>query len=220
MSTLTLEQQEAVRARLAVGNIPVGLGDELHACSMARINLALDRGLTDTIPDCMSPVIGRWMIAIQDAMPEVMRNSMGWRMAAADAAGTGREHEAERLALMLDWMWGTVLPELRPLADAQGFGVEWLAMTTERTKEAAAAVAEAAAAFAEAAAAAAEAAAEAAAAVAQADAVAAAESVAEAAAAAAESVAEAAAAFAEADADAWTKFNPIELLQKLNGVGQ
>jgi hypothetical protein len=132
MSTITLEQQTAIAAKLASMHLPSGLGDEHAACSIAAINLALSGELTDDIPPCMSKVIGKWIIGVQDAMPADMRNSGRWKSLLPLAAGTGRDKEKERLAIILDWMWGTVLPTLQPLADARGFGREWQTMTTER----------------------------------------------------------------------------------------
>jgi hypothetical protein len=134
MSTLTAEQIEAITAKIAgMANIPSGVGTEEAACSVAAINLALDGRLTDKIPACMSPAIGRWMIGVQDAMPTEMRNSAAWRNLIPLAAGTGRDHEAARLAIIMDWMWGTVLPQLQGIADAGGFGVEWQCMCKTRT---------------------------------------------------------------------------------------
>ena len=134
---LTTEQQTAIADRLASMHLPSGLGDEENACSIAAINLALTGTLTDKIPDCMSEVIGRWIIEIQDSMPDEMRNSPQWKSLLPLAAGTGREKEKERMQIILDWMWGTVLPTLQPLAEEKGFGAEWERMTTERTEEAA-----------------------------------------------------------------------------------
>jgi len=146
MSTITLEQHQAIAAKLAGMTLPSGLGDEEAACSIAAINLALTGQLTDDIPLCMSEAIGRWIIVVQDAMPDDMRNSRRWKSLLPLAAGTGRDHERERLTLILDWMWGTVLPTLQPLADKHGFGAQWQHMTTERTVAAAVAAADAAAA--------------------------------------------------------------------------
>ena len=137
MSTITIEQQQAISAKLAGMHLPSGLGDEHAACSIAAINLALSGKLTDDIPPCMSEVIGNWIIRVQDSMPGTMRNSDRWKQLLPLAAGTGRAKEQERLAVILDWLWGTVLPTLQPLADKQGFGTEWRRMTTERTKAAA-----------------------------------------------------------------------------------
>jgi hypothetical protein len=137
MSTITIEQQTAIAEKLATMTLPSGLGTEEAACSIAAINLALTGKLTDDIPPCMSEVIGRWIISAQDAMPDEMRNSERWKQLLPLAAGTGRDKEQERLQIILDWMWGTVLPTLQLLADANGFGAEWQTMTTERTGAAA-----------------------------------------------------------------------------------
>ena len=190
--------------------IPKGIGTEKAACSVAAINLALSGELTDRIPDCMSRVVGRWIIKVQDTMPAAMRNSREWRELLPLAAGTGRDREQERLARILDWMWETVLPTVQPLADEHGYGDQWRTMCDQRT-EAAARAAKAAAAWAGAAA---ERAAEAAEATAEAAAEAAAERAAEAwaawaaamaamAAASEAAAAERAMAAAEAEAAAW-----------------
>jgi hypothetical protein len=143
MSTITTDQQAAIAEKLANMHLPSGLGDEQSACSIAVINLALSGRLTAAIPNCMSEVIGRWVIAVQDAMPGEMRNSEEWKSLLPLAAGTGRGQEQARLDIILDWMWGTVLPSLQTLADQQGFGEQWQKMTTDRTVESANAAAEA-----------------------------------------------------------------------------
>lgn len=135
-STIMPEQEQAIAAFLDGRTIVSGLGTAAAACSVASINLALTGRLTDEIPDCMSQVIGRWIIRVQDAMPAEMRNSGEWRRLLPLAAGTGREHERERRDLVLDWMWG-VLSILQPLADRQGFGDPWRLMCELRTAEAA-----------------------------------------------------------------------------------
>jgi hypothetical protein len=104
--------------------------------------LALSGKLTVEIPDCMSEVIGQWIIVIQDAMPGDVRNSDRWKSLLPLAAGTGRVNEQERLDIILDWMWDIVLPSLQPLAGQHGFGEQWQKMTTERTFKAANAAAE------------------------------------------------------------------------------
>jgi hypothetical protein len=138
MSTISIEEQNKISAFLEGKHIPSGLGTEHEACSIAAINLALTGELTDTIPACMSPVIGKWIIKVQDAIPDVMRNSKEWRELLPLAAGTGREHEKARLALIMGWMWSDVLPALQSTADAGGYGTEWKAMCTLKTVYAAA----------------------------------------------------------------------------------
>ena len=135
-ATITPQQQQAISDLLATMELPVGLGTPEGACSIAAINLALTGELTDRIPDCMSMVIGRWIIRVQDAIPSQMRNSAEWKSLLPLAAGTGRDHEQERLQIILEWLWGTVLPSVQSIADHNGFGVEWRTMICDRTPEA------------------------------------------------------------------------------------
>ncbi len=145
MTTVWTQEADArLRDYLASHELVAGIGTEELACSVAAINLALTEKVTDAIPKCMSKVIGQWMIVVQDAMPSEMRNSPGWKRLLPMAAGTGREREEERLALVMNWMWGTVLPDLQSVADQGGFGAEWRTMCVEKSPEAAKAAAEAA----------------------------------------------------------------------------
>ncbi len=142
MTTVWTQEADArLRDYLASHEVAEGIGTEESACSVAAINLALTAELTDTIPMCMSKVIGQWMMIVQDEMPSEMRNSSGWKRLLPMAAGTGREREEERLALVMDWMWGTVLPDLQSVADQGGFGAEWRTMCVEKSPEAAKAAA-------------------------------------------------------------------------------
>ena len=138
MSTLGREDTRKIEVFLASHpRLAVGLGHVDKPCSVAAINLALTGELTDRIPDCMSEVVGAWIIDVQDVMPAVVRNSARWRRLLPQAAGTGRDHEKERLNVILDWMWDTVLPLAQSRADEHGLGSEWRKMSVERTKEAA-----------------------------------------------------------------------------------
>jgi len=227
-STITEQQRQAIALKLATMHLPAGLGDEHNACSIAAINLTLSGELSDTIPPCMSEVIGKWVIRAQDAMPDTMRNSSEWKRLLPLAAGTGREREQERLTIIMNWLWESVLPVVQPVADSGGYGEQWKEMLRQRTARDAARAADAAAdaayayvayayAAARAAARAADAAyAHAAYAYAAADAADAAYAYAAADAAADADAAAAAYAYAaDADAVAWTTFNPCGLLDKL-----
>ena len=142
MTTVWTQEADArLQDYLASHELVAGIGTEESACSVAAINLALTEKVTDTIPMCMSNVIGQWMIVVQDAMPSEMRNSSGWKCLLPMAAGTGHEREEERLALIMDWMWGTVLPDLQSVADRGGFGAEWRTMCVEKSPKAAGAAA-------------------------------------------------------------------------------
>lgn len=123
----------------------VGLGNgETDACSIAQINLALTGTLTDDIPDCMSEVIGSWIIVVQDSMSNEIRCSAEWRNLLPLASGTGRELEQERLDILLDWMWETGLVLVEPIAEQHGYGGEWRQMIDSRTEASAIAAMDAA----------------------------------------------------------------------------
>jgi hypothetical protein len=117
-------------------DIPIGIGTAEAACTIAGINLCLTGTLTDAIPDCMSDVIGRWVIVIQDAIPDAMRNSIKYRNLIPYLAGTGKLHEKERLDIITDWMW-RALSLHQSEAAAAGYGDAWAAMCTDRTADAA-----------------------------------------------------------------------------------
>jgi hypothetical protein len=220
----TTENRTKLEVYLATHSLPSGLGDEESACTLAAINLAITGKLTDVTPSCMSLVLGRTTIRMQDRMPDQMRNSKRYKRLIPDMPGTGRERETERLAVLMDWMWTVVLPQLQPLADNHGFGSAWKNMCEVKTPEAAADAADAAEAAADYVARAAEAAADYVARAAEA----AADYVARAAARAAEAAARAAEAAADyvaaADAAAnvvkfWEAVDPIGLLERMTYLG-
>jgi hypothetical protein len=132
----TDEHAANLKKYLETRTLPQGLGDKESACSIAAINLAINGKLTDDIPDCMSEVLGEAIIPLQDAIPGDMRNSDRYRAMLQRAPGTGRDKEEERVKVLMDWMWGTVLPQVQPYADKNGFGDEWRKMCKERTREA------------------------------------------------------------------------------------
>ena len=218
MSTITPTQEKAISELVSRMHLPQGRGTKESACSIAAINLALTGELTDDIPDCMSPVIGRWIMTIQDRMSDEMRNSEGWKHLLPYAAGTGREKEAERLALIMDWMWSTALPLGQELADKLGYGKEWKAMCELRTADAASYAASASSAASYAADAYAAYASSAAASVASAADAAA--SVASAAASVADAADAASYASYAASAANWIKLDPCALLDKLINLDQ
>ena len=133
MTDYTTDHRLNLEAYLATHTLPKGLGDEESACTLAAINLAMSGKLTDEIPACMSEVLGKAAIALQDAMPDEMRNSARYKALIPDMPGTGRAQEQERLAILMDWMWSVVLPQIQPIADEHGFGAEWQSMCREKT---------------------------------------------------------------------------------------
>ena len=216
----TSDHRAKLEAYLATHTLPNGLGYRESACTLAAINLAMRGNLTDNIPACMSNVLGKATIQLQDAMPAEMRNSDRYKALIPNMPGTGRAHEAERLAVLMDWMWTVVLPQIQPIADQYGFIESWQKMCKEKTVAAARAAARAARAAAYAAVAARAAYAAAYAADAVADARAAARAArAVAVAAVADAVAAAYAAAARADAAArnafWVSVDPIRVLERM-----
>ncbi len=143
MTDYTTDHRLNLEAYLATHTLPKGLGNKQSACTLAAINLAMSGKLTDDIPACMSEVLGRAAIGLQDAMPTEMRNSLRYKALIPDMPGTGRAQEQERLAILMDWMWSVVLPHLQPIADGNGFGAEWQSMCREKTAAAADAAARA-----------------------------------------------------------------------------
>jgi hypothetical protein len=131
--TFTQKHKAKLEQYLATHILPKGLGTKESACSIAAINLAVSGKLTDDIPDCMSDVLGRAAITLQDSMPSEMRNSLRYKALLPEMAGTGRKHEQERLAILLDWMWSVVLPQLQPIAESKGFGDAWKNMCQLKT---------------------------------------------------------------------------------------
>jgi len=127
----TIEQD----IRAVLDRMPVlvrGMGTRDSTCSIAAINLALSNTLDDKIPECMSHVIGMWIINIQDAMPCDIRNSTEWRRLLPLAAGTGRNHEMERLIYIMTWMWDCV-SRVQDTAETYDVGYEWAKMIGEQT---------------------------------------------------------------------------------------
>ena len=225
MSTLSMKLQDAIRVFVMGHHLSAGLENEEKVCSIAAINLVLTGELTDSIPGCMSVVIGKWIVVIQDAISDELRNDNAWKSLLPLAAGTGREPAAEqrRLDMILDWMWIRTLPTVLPAAEKCGFGDEWRAMLAQRTPAATEAMVKAMAATGAVAGAqtvqtvrAVTRAATAARAVARADAARADAAWGHAAWAVAWAVAEAAAwAGSEATAATWEKFAPADLLRQL-----
>lgn len=136
MSTLTQEEQEKLRQFISTRELCAGLGNTEISCSMGTINLCLINTLTACVPSCMSSVIGRWIIFIQDLMPAELRNSPKWKQLLVLAAGTGKEKEEERFAIMSEWFWTTVLPCFQSSMNEIGVGDKWQEAITNRDEQA------------------------------------------------------------------------------------
>jgi hypothetical protein len=118
----------------------VGPVDSGERCTIAEINLVLTGTLSDDPHPCISEVIRRWVIAVQDAMPDELRNSPAWRTSAPLIAGTATENggvERKRRDAIVAWMWDRLADEavLASLPDA--VRPAWDRMLAERTPAAA-----------------------------------------------------------------------------------
>jgi hypothetical protein len=85
----------------------------------------------------MDRVIGKWIIRVQDAMPDALRNSNDWKDLLIEACGTGQSATGEKakLEIILEWMWRCLgIPQ--SIADKYEFGAEWAAMLTAKSTEA------------------------------------------------------------------------------------
>lgn len=135
----TPEADQRLRAYLARPGyvIPKGTGTREAASSMAAVYMALTGKLASRPPHCMSYVIGRWIELIQDEIPQEVRDDTTWRDLLPLAAGTGREREYQRLAVVVEWTWETVLPTLERVADKYDLGTVWRHALTDRSVRAA-----------------------------------------------------------------------------------
>lgn len=103
MSTIGLEEKVAIAEFLFRVELGKGVGTRDTPCSIAAINLALSGRLTDDVPECMSPTLGKWVMYVQDAMPSNFRNSLWWKDVLPDAAGTGIGKEVQRAGMIAAW---------------------------------------------------------------------------------------------------------------------
>lgn len=126
MESLSQNDVKNIKDLLCKVDLGVGIGTVHNPCSIAAINLALSGRLTDEIPECMSSIIGMWIIEIQDAMPDHIRNSAQWKELLPLAAGTKATDEVEkkRLDALFEWFF-SLMPEANEVADHHGFREDW-----------------------------------------------------------------------------------------------
>lgn len=115
--------------------IPAGVGTREAASSMGAIYMALTGKLANKRPPCMSYVIGRWIVFVQDRIPQKARDDCEWRNLLRLAARSRPEGELElkRLDVVIDWVWETVLPTLEPVAEKYDIGMNWRRVLARRT---------------------------------------------------------------------------------------
>ena len=89
----------------------------------------------DAVPRPMSAVIGRFVLETRWSIPEDLRHTTKWRKGLHAAVTTGRNHEPQRLSMLLDWLWTAALPLCQPVAGRWGCGGHWREMVSRRTVE-------------------------------------------------------------------------------------
>jgi hypothetical protein len=144
MSTsMTVPNLAAVRAALLSPDLHlcagVGSSDvpgQGKACTIAEINLVLTGHLDDGPHPCMSEVVRRWVIGVQDAVPDGVRNGRAWREAAAGIAGSAASYEVEtlRVQVLLGWMWDALGDDAVLVGVPSGVRPVWDRMLAERTR--------------------------------------------------------------------------------------
>ena len=71
--------------------------------------------MTEYIPDCMSEVIGKWIIAIEHVMPLCISSSSEWRELLLLAAKSDRDSEGDKVEMIMSWMWDNISQESQEL---------------------------------------------------------------------------------------------------------
>jgi hypothetical protein len=147
MTTITDAQRAQLAEAFASPALRLGQGlgkrgpiDSGERCTIAEINLVLTGTLSADPHPCISEVIRRWVIRIQDAMPDELRNSAAWRSVAPLIAGTATEDErveSERRDMIMAWMWDRLADEAVLAALPDEMRPAWDRMLTERTSAAA-----------------------------------------------------------------------------------
>lgn len=131
---ITPEQKQKYDALLA--KMPalagmIGLLDGQYSLISAYV--ALEGVITGDVPAFMSLPIGKWIVAIQDAMPPDIRDSERWRLLLFLAGETGRGYEKERNAVLMQWMWESVLPNVGGIIERYDMRADWSRMLSRRT---------------------------------------------------------------------------------------
>ena len=132
----TAEKEQQLVEYLETNELVKGRYQDNHTCSMGAINLVILGWTAEMIPSYMSKVIGNWIIGIQDYMPHEMRNSSEWKSCLPKSVNTGREKETERMKILVDWCWDTVLPTMQSAFTQAGYGVEYQQALHERDVDA------------------------------------------------------------------------------------
>lgn len=119
-------EKNAIRTFLAGRTITSKLGDASACCSIASINMATRQMLCDDAPPEMPDTIYQWLVPVQDAMPDRLRNAADWRALLPEAAYVlkdkpGGQAEARRFEVLKNWVWDAAMPLVRPAAQVAIF---------------------------------------------------------------------------------------------------
>jgi hypothetical protein len=137
--SFTKEDREKVSRFLSKTKLCQGFGTAASPCSIIAINFALTGDIGDSRPSCMSPVIHRFIIEAQDSAGDEMRNSKEWKTLLPWAAGSLDEDEIEleRLGLVRDWLWDTVLASgiMLKASALAGLRYDWEQMLKGRSEQ-------------------------------------------------------------------------------------
>lgn len=145
-TTITDEQRNALRAALTSPELFLvsGQGDADtpgvgQACTITEISLVLIGRLDDGPHPCICNVIRRWVIRIQDDMPDEIRNSAAWREAAIGIAGSAANlaTEKRRVEFLLNWMWEALADKDVLASIPESIRSVWNEMLSKRSADAA-----------------------------------------------------------------------------------
>ena len=134
-TTWTTGAQARLTSYLQTHKLKSEPGSRQMPCSIQAINIALSGKPSTVVPECMSEVLGSFIITIQDAIPNELLNSPEWKQMLPQAAGTHRDLERERSQAITDWMWDRVLPQVTPVLGDPAFTKPWETMLKYRTRQ-------------------------------------------------------------------------------------
>lgn len=136
-SSVTEEQVGELKKYLKTHKLCMSLHDhDDNVCSMAAINIALTGRIADEIPECMSRVLGRWIIVTQDLYGDDMRNSQLWKELLPIAVTKGRELEAAQLVKLISLTFNEARVVARRPERMEGIEDEWADMIRLKTESA------------------------------------------------------------------------------------
>ena len=110
---------------------------EMGAIDIIKTALGEEGECPEVIPPCISGVIARTIIILEDCMPDCQRTSPFWKETIMDAVHTGMGREKERNQTLLQWVFEKPIPVAQQIANGKNAGPAWKAMTEIRNPQAA-----------------------------------------------------------------------------------